>query len=96
MNKATFMKRYPDFDWKAASAGVKQAIRFCEESLLDSMLSGKRIFPCGYGGKGKNTRCIGSRYYYVDIAKALGYETVVGNDAPKGGHWGQWVEIKPA
>jgi len=82
MLKTDFIQDYPQIDWNTLTRDEKYAIRSCLQDILAGLFTGEKIYPVNFGG----VDC------YIEVARVLGIKVRLGNDAPRGGCWGNFLQ----
>lgn len=63
---------------------------------VEKVLLGERYHGAGYSGRGRYTsKANGDHFAVIEGLRKIGVDFVEGNDAPRGGWGGQYVELSP-
>lgn len=55
----------------------------------------KRIYPCYWSGSGNYINLKDYTVYVTNLLSCLGYKYSLGNDAPRGGRQGDYIQVSP-
>lgn len=57
---------------------------------------GNRIYPIYYSGSGRYIKSVDNTYYIKRFLELAGMKYKSGNDAPRGGKVGQYLQVSPS
>lgn len=90
MKASTLQKR---IDSNLRTKGGAIAVRYAN---VEKVLLGERYHGAGYSGRGRYTsKANGDHFAVIEGLRKIGVDFVEGNDAPRGGWSGQYVELSP-
>jgi hypothetical protein len=63
------------------------------QEAVSKILHNKRVYPRTWTGSGRRKSLRNISAYVMDVANFYGYKVKTGNDAPRGGQEGRYIEF---
>jgi hypothetical protein len=62
-------------------------------TAIFSIIRDRKIYPARWVISGRRKNLVDKSNYYMDVANYFGFKVKTGNDAPRGGQEGEYIEF---